>query len=295
MNNFDDILNNQVYEQGDNSQYSKDEYATKKQTEREDLFALSDDAVSKVSNNPDMFRQYLDIQSRLDRYSAVNVLLIQTQKPDATRLGEFDYWKNKGASVKPGEKGISILEPHEYHKDNGAVGTSFNVKKVFDISQVSRQKMKLEPKPPTYTDRQKLSALVHKAPVPIIGVDELAGDAVAQTNPDTGAIQVRKGMEFADTFSSVAHELAAAEVGKFTDTQIDSDFSAYSVSYLLCKKHGVDIGKFDFSDVGAVFENLDAQEMKAEFKVIRDTFADISARMNKQLEQQKASRDNKAR
>ena len=297
MNNFDDIFSSAPEQaQNGNQQLSKDAYAAMKRTERDDLFALSNDTASDVANDGGKFRQYMDVQSQFDRYSAVNSLLILAQKPEATRLGNFDHWKNKNASIKTGESGISILEPHEYPKEDGTLGVGYNVKKVFDISQVHTQRMKPEPTPPTYTDRQVLVALAHKPPVPIKSVDGLAGSAGAQTNPDTGEISVRSGLDFSDAFRSVSKELAGAELNRKDETRIDKDFKAYCVSYLLCKKHGVDTSNYDFSEVGKVFEYLDTQEMKGEFQSIRDTFADISGRMNKQLESmQKSARNNEAR
>ena len=297
MNNFDDILNNTPeQEQNGEQQFSKEDYAAKKRAERDDLFALSSDTASEVANDGGKFRQYMDVQSQFDRYSAVNSLLILAQNPEATRLGSFDHWKNKNASVKTGETGISILEPHEYTKEDGKPGVGYNVKKVFDISQVHTQKMTPDPAPPKHSERQIMAALVHRSPVQINGVDALAGGAGAQTNPDTGEISVRRGMEFTDAFSSVSKELAAAELNTKDEPRIDKDFSAYCVSYLLCKKHGVDTSNYNFSEVGKVFEYLDAQEMKGEFQTIRDTFSDISSRMNKQLESlQKTARNNEAR
>ena len=66
------------------------------------------------------------------------MLLILAQKPDATQLKDFDGWKDAGASIKRQQKGISILEPgEEYEREDGSIGTSYNVKRVFDISQTT--------------------------------------------------------------------------------------------------------------------------------------------------------------
>jgi len=62
MSNFDDLLNNSPTEQ-DGAQLSKEDYAAKKQAEREAAFELSDNAALEVAGNGDMFRQYLDVQS----------------------------------------------------------------------------------------------------------------------------------------------------------------------------------------------------------------------------------------
>ena len=297
MDNFDDILNNAPEkEQNENPQLSKEEYAAKKREERDSLFALSNDTASDVTDNSEKFLEYLDLQSKFDRYSAVNTLLILAQKPEATRLGDFDHWKKNNASVKTGETGISILEPHEYTKEDGSLGVGYNIKKVFDISQVHTQRIKADLPAPKYTERQMLQALVNKAPVTIRSVDVLEGSAGAQTNPDTGEITVRKGMEFSDTFSSVAKELAAAQLEPSQETRFDTDFASYCVSYLLCKKYRVDTKSFNFKDAPNEFKYFEVKESKATLQVFRDTFSDISGRMNKQLESlQKSARNVEAR
>ena len=287
MSNFDDLLNNSPAEQ-DGAQLSKEDYAAKKQAEREAAFELSDNAALEVAGNGDMFRQYLDVQSTFSRYSAVNALLIMAQMPEATRLGDFGHWKGQGGYVKPGQTAISILEPHEYTKEDGSPGTGYNVKKVFDISQVDTRKVKTAAPAPTYTERQLLKALIHKAPVEIIGVESvpsfLPDDFGAFYDQKDNNIIVQKGMDFSDIFRSVAQELAFADLHTGPDTQADPHFSAYSAAYMLCKKYGVDTQGFNFSDAPAVLNDMDAQEVKGELSQIRDAADAISGRMAKQLD-----------
>lgn len=301
MEKFDDILNNTPEQkQNSNPDFNVEEWAAAKKAERDGLYALADSTATDVVNDGIKFRQYMDVQSRFDRTSAVNSLLIMAQKPEATRIMEFDDWKSKGGYIKPDEKHISILERYEYtKKDDGSKGYDFNVKKVFDISQINPRRMKPEPAPPTLTDRQKVQALVLNAPVKITGVDTLPDDVVAQTNPETGEIQIRKDVGFSATFGSLAKELASAEIYDNTATLVDKDFSAYCVSYMLCKKYGADTEQFSFDDVDKVFEGLEAKEVKGEIQLIRDTFTEINIRMSKQLEaqqqQSKAAKNNEAR
>ena len=88
MNNYDDILNNSPVEE-QNNQLSKEEYAAMKKAEREEVFTLSDNTALQTTGDGNRFQQYLDVQSKFDRYSAVNTLLILAQKPEATRLAGF--------------------------------------------------------------------------------------------------------------------------------------------------------------------------------------------------------------
>src|SRR5215217_9626893 len=59
----------------------------------------------------DTFRAYLDAQARFHAYSFGNVLLILSQKPEATRVAGYQTWKQLGRQVRRGEKGIRIIVP----------------------------------------------------------------------------------------------------------------------------------------------------------------------------------------
>lgn len=293
MAGFDDLLNNVPAEQT-GAQLTKEEYAAKKKTEREETFALSDQTALEVAADGERFGQFMDVQGRFDRYSAVNTLLILAQNPGAVRLGSFDYWKNQGCSVRPGQTAISILEPHEYTKEDGTPGTGYNIKKVFDVSQVDTRKLKSAP-PVSYTDRQLLLALISKAPVQISGADELPDNLGAMTDPKTGNIVVRKGMEFADTFRSVAQELAVHEMNPDRESEVDPAFTGYCAAYILCKKYGVDTQAFDFDNAPYLLSEMDTQTVKGELSQIRDVAENISGRMARQLEQAKAAKTQEAR
>ena len=290
MANFDDLLTNTPAEESA-PQLSKEEYAAKKKAEREEVFAQSDQTALEVAGDGGKFAQFLDLQARLDRYSAVNALLTFAKNPGASRLGSFDYWKRQNCSVKPGQTAIAILEPQEYTKDDGTPGTGYAVRKVFDISQVDTRKLRNTP-PSHYTERQLLSALISKSPVKIMGVDDLPGDLGAMTDPETDSILVRKGMEFTDTFRSLVKELSFADLTTGADTQADPHFSAYCASYLLCRKYGVDTQGFSFEDAPSVLDGMDAQEIKGELAQIRDATENISGRMARQLEAQQKTAKN---
>jgi hypothetical protein len=294
MPNYDDLLNNAPVAEP-NDRQTKEEYAAKKQVEREEVFALSDSTALEIAGDSGRLKQYLDVQSRFDRYSAVNALLILAQKPEATRLAEFDYWKSIGCFVKPGQNAISILEPHEYTKGDGTPGVSYNIRKVFDISQVDARKTKPTQNPlPAYTERQLLAALIAKAPMKISGADTLPNNIGAMTNVETGEITVRKGMEFNDSFRSVARELAFAETKG--DKSIDSQFIAYCASYILCKKYGVDTGDYSFDNAPAVFNDMEPQEIKTKLSQIRNAVDGIAGRMAKHLDMaQKAEKVQESR
>ena len=297
-NNFDDLLNNSSStEQQQNGQaFSKEEYAARKKDEREELYSRLDNTAMTVAADPTAFRQYLDLQSKLGRYTAVNTLLVLSKNPEAERLGDLKYWRGQKVFIKKDElkNPIQILEPgDQYRREDGKIGTYYNIKQVYDISQAERKI--LPPAQPKFTERQLLQALIAKAPMKITGVTELPEGGGAYTDPDTGEIQVLKGMEFSDTFRSVSNELCHAEAVR-SDNATDPQFTAYCASYILCKKYGVDTKDYQFDSAKYMFTDMDAQAVKGELSQIRDAADAISGRMAKQLDAvQKAAKVQEAR
>ena len=135
MSNLDDILTTATPEadsskKADKPIYDKASWSKQKQNDREQAYRLIDETVKKLSLDGSILKGFLDIQSRFDRYSVANNLLILTQNPEAIKLADFNTWKENGTPVKKGNKGITILEPgHEYTREDGSIGVHITRKK----------------------------------------------------------------------------------------------------------------------------------------------------------------------
>lgn len=292
MNNFDDLFEAQPQEEEPEEQpFDRDAWAEKKQAERQEVYELADKTTTEVSADGGKYRSFLDVKSRLIHYSATNALLVLAQKPLATQLRDFNGWKKEGVSIKRGENHIKILEAGKnYERDDGRIGTGWNVKQVFDISQTT-SKAKTPPAP-VLDDRQLLKALIHKAPVPIQGVDELPNNMGALYDHDQQTIFVRRGMEAHDIFRSLSKELAHAElaISRPDYNRKDAGFAAYSISYVVCKRYGVDVSAYDFSRLPESFREADPQSIRSQLSEIGETAKEITGRMNRALEQTKTPR-----
>ena len=110
MPNFDDLFAPQSVQRED-TPFDKDAWAAKKQAERESVYEMIDRYATDMSGDGGLFRAYLDVQARFDRYSVSNAILVAAQCPEATRLADFDHWKESGVYVKRGADAITILEP----------------------------------------------------------------------------------------------------------------------------------------------------------------------------------------
>jgi hypothetical protein len=128
-----------------------------------------------------------------------------------------------------------------------------------------------------------LSAIIKNYPTKIKGVEELPDNRGAMTTHD-GDIHIRKGLAFSDTFRAVAYEMVGAELATDPELSPEQEFGAYSATYILCKKYGVDTQTFNFDKVSGVFEGMDAKEIKTELSQIREAASNIIARMARQLD-----------
>src|SRR5580658_8813292 len=77
---------------------------------------LSETALEKLMDalergQSEALKTYLSVMSRFHRYSWGNILLIYSQRPDATHVAGFHGWRKRRRFVRKGEKGIVILAP----------------------------------------------------------------------------------------------------------------------------------------------------------------------------------------
>lgn len=285
-NNFDAMLNVSAVPQDDRVAA----FIAESKNNRNHCYELSEQMTAAVATDSQTFQKYLDVQSRFDRYTANNALLILAQNPEAQKLGDYGYWRDHGGYVKRTERQnpVLIMEPgKEYEREDGSVGTYYNAKKLYDISQVTVSE-KQEPQA-NIDDRLLIRALISNPPVNIVGAepDQMPEDKGALFEPDEGCIYVRKGMNAQQIFRSLTPELALAgfaEGDKNYDRNEDA-FHAYCASYMLCKKYDIDTQGFDFHYAPEFFAGMEPQEVRGELSKARDAANMISSRMAKVLDQ----------
>jgi len=207
--------------------------------------------------------------------------LITDKMPNATQLKEFNDWKQIGASIKNGQKSMIILEPGEqYTRANGSVATSYNPKKVFDISQTTAKPLvKLN-----YDDKTKLTALVTDCPVDPKIVDSIPNsNRIAEWNKDESVLYISKTDDIQRAFKEVATELARIGLEESNNPELD-DFKCKCTAYMLCKKYGVDVSSIDINNIPDSLKNMSSTEIRNELTSMRSAMNDINSRMNQHFE-----------
>ena len=250
------------------------------------------DKASEVVQSPEKFKAYLDVQSRMDRYTANNALLMYKQFPQASQIKEFDDWAAEGVKVNKGSKTFIILDPYEYTKKDGTIGIDFNLKRVLDVSQTNGKR----PAAPTANrDPRKLVAvMLDSAPINIESVSELP-------YPDMGAFYKNEDQtlyvkrDIGDSVAlcqCVAQELGHAELSMNSEvySRRDMGFQAVCIGYMLCKKYGVDTQNFAIDRIPDELKNKEPKDIKAELGKTQKAFKEITARVSDELYRQRAER-----
>lgn len=273
-------------------QLSPQEWAEKKQLEKESVYQLIDSTAEEISENPDKLKAFLDVQARMDKYSSANALLIYSQLPEATRLKDFAGWGEDNVRVKKGAKSISILEPVEYTKSDGSQGISYNVKKMFDVSQTNGKK---QPAPTLNRDTDDIIAvMVDTSPVNVELIDEMPqpGMGAFYKNEDQ-TLYIQRGFDDSvKLVQNIAQELAFAQLSIQSDSysRRDMGYKAVCVGYMVCKKLGVETKSFAVNRIPADWKDMDAKAVRSELSQMRSALGEIATRVSDELYRQKQER-----
>lgn len=267
--------------------FDKEAWVQKKQELRQWTYETIDTMTTTITQKGEQYQRYLDVQALFDRYSVSNALLILAQRPEATRIADFDSWKEQGVSIRRKETGFYILEPgDEYKREDGSTAISYNPKKMFDIVQTTAKKLE---QPISPDDRTRIKALMDRAPVPIAISETLPADVHAIYQPDVRNIVIRRGLGAGDIFRALAQELSHAEMDRGDGHYRRSEYQihAFSAAYILCKQAGVDTKPFQFERVTECFKDMEPQTVRAELTTMKEAAHTISRRMHRVLTPQR--------
>lgn len=300
MNNFDDLFEQQPQKEAarkpepQKEKPKKQWWQLREEKQRGEAYATLDKKFGEFSEGRGDMKAYLDVQSRFPFHSARNAILIGEQCPDAQRVGGYKEWASQGIEILEEEKRlpIIILEPGKaYRREDGSVGQNFYAKEVFDVSQTTARD---EAQPQVnYDERLLLKGLIASSPAPIHATEELPQGRGALYDPEQNAILVKKGMDAPDIFRCVSLEVANVQLARNREgySREAEGYKAYAVSYMLCKRYGVDAQEYDISRLDGVLQGQDPKEVvPAALTDMRDTFKELNGRMARAMGLTRASR-----
>ena len=300
MNNFDDLFEQQPQKEParkpepQKGKPKKQWWQLREEKQRKEAYATLDKKFGEFSEGRGDMKAYLDVQSRFPFHSARNAILIGEQCPDGQRVGGYKEWASQGIEILEEEKRlpIIILEPGKaYRREDGSVGQNFFAKEEFDVSQTTARD---EAQPQVnYDERLLLKGLIASSPAPIHATEELPQGQGALYAPEQNAILVKKGMDAPDIFRCVSLEVANVQLARNREgySREAEGYKAYAVSYMLCKRYGVDAQEYDISRLDGVLQGQDPKEVvPAALTDMRDTFKELNGRMARAMGLTRASR-----
>ncbi len=223
--------------------------------------ALIDNAILRLltlieNGHSESLVNYLNAISHFHSYSFTNIMLIQMQFPEATRIAGFHTWKKLGRFVQKGEKAIRIVAPivkkksdlvDKFHSEEKDI-CGFRIVNVFDINQTSGEELpqfeKVKGNPQVYSNR--LNNYITECNIKLEYSDELKYDGISVG----GKIVIRSNLTPAEDFSVRIHELAHELLHKSKNTILSKELKeieAEAVAFIVSHAIGLDVNT-SFSD-----------------------------------------------
>lgn len=246
-------------------QQRDEDWKAAKAAEREELSQLSDDAVMRVTSEPDAYLHYLDTQAINPQYSAANVMLAMAQDANITYINSLENWNRLGRSVNRDVNGLKIRASDPYVKD-GRQYHGYKIGRVFDVTQTHGKAM---PTPQMLRDNTPemeaaLSRQLDSAGVPVVTDAAMYQDAFY--DPKAQRITVSTRLSDSKTFAALSREIVHAGIhdrGRYPYySREDCAMDAECVSYMLCRNFGVDTPQPNVSRVGQMFDGMEARDRR---------------------------------
>ena len=194
--------------------------------------------------------------------------------------------------ITKGAKSISILEPVEYTRADGSPGISYNVKKVFDVTQTNGRKA-----PAVSANRDPkalITTMLDVSPVEVAATDELPyPNMAAFYNNEKQTLYVKRNVgDSVAVAQCVAQELGHAQLSINSESysRRDMGFQAVCIGYMICKKYGVDTQNFAINRIPEGLASKEPKEIRAELSRTRNAMAEIHSHISDEMFRKKQER-----
>jgi hypothetical protein len=289
-----------------------------RQKQLAELLKQAESGIKEVFNS-DRYMDYLKTMSKFHNYSIRNILLIEAQRPDATRVAGYVAWRDKfQRQVQKGEKGIAILgyTPKRIYEEvfkrdpdtdkillkrDGTPQTerisrqipSYTPVYVYDISQTDG-----EPLPKLVSELQGdvtgyndlMTALKEVSPFPI-EFEAMAGEKKGYCSYVDRRIAIKEGMSEAQTVKTAVHEITHMDLhspeSNLNISQIidrsTKEVEAESVAYVVCSHYGLDTSDYSFGYLASWSSDKELKELTSSLDKIQKQAGDLIDRIDSRL------------
>ena len=224
----------------------------------EQVKQVTDKALEQLVNALEQGRsatltRYLAAMARFHRYSFNNIMLIYTQREDASHVAGFHSWRKLNRFVRKGEKGILILAPMIFKQaqsdaaktDEEKTLLRFKAAYVFDVSQTDGEPLPefatVQGDPADHLERLKQFVSSRG-----IALEYSESIAPARGVSRGGNIALLPGLSLADEFAVLSHEIAHEMLHRGDRRTATSktvrETEAEAVAFVVCQSIGLETG-----------------------------------------------------
>lgn len=230
--------------------------------------ALDQLVASLARGQSDELKRFLAVFAKFPKYGFWNLLRIEQQCPEATEVASATTWKRVGRHVKPGAKGIVLVAPAGRTSER----LRFRAVRVFDVSQTEGKPLP-ELSKVTTDPGASLSRL--RAYIAACGISVYAEDLNGALGRSYhGSIGIAPGLNPAQEFATLVHELAHEKLHPFgdrTSTRVQ-ETEAEAVSFAVCT--AISIGRL-ISSSDYIHLHGDARALVSSLNRVQKVAAEI--------------------
>lgn len=260
-------------------------WKAQQQAERVNAVAMQDAGIIEITTNPEAYARYLEMQGDNLTYSVGNIALVMVAQPKATVFGTRDRWRALNRSVVPSEvdKGAKIFA-------RGPMGRGYTLADAYDVTQTLGRDLKRTALRENTKDMETAIATVLNYSVAAVVADKTLP---VPAYYDSGSMELAINPDFPDheAFAAIAAEVAHSRFhAKGANTGYDRgecELDAQSVSYILCRRFGIERPMPELDRLPELYEGWDAQERRMALDGVQDMSKKMGRSIEKNLEADK--------
>lgn len=263
------------------------QWQAQQQAERDNVTSMQEFGVESIVTDSDTYLRYLAMQGDNPTYSAGNVAIALVGLEDATVFGTAERWQSLRRTVKADEVGVKIFARDQRTKQSV-------LSEVYDISQTTGQEVKrkvLRDNSPEMATA--LETLLNYSKAQLVSDVEMESPAFYDEEKDE--LVINPDYPDGEAFAAIAAEVALT---RFRDKGFNRDYSweryeldAQSVSYILCRRFGIEPKAPNMERLAERFEGMTPQEARSVLDKVQDMSKQIGRSIDRALEEKSRSRN----
>ena len=268
-----------------NKNASDTQWQHQQQAERENVTEMQNCGIEMITTDPAQYFRYLTMQGYNPGYSAGNVAIVLAGLNGATVFGTRERWQSMGRTVleEQQSQGVKIFARDPRTK-------AYALADAYDISQTQGREIKRRTlRENTEEMSSALSTLLNYSKAKLDIDKDLA--TPAYFDEQSRELVINPDYQDEEAFASIAAEVALT---RYHDKGYNRDYSwaryeldAQSVSYILCRRYGIEPKAPNMERLAERFSGMDIDECKAVLDKMQDMSKQIGRSIDLNIEAEK--------